>query len=132
MVATTYLMPRYRPPELSAAEQAASAQYAFKQKQIVLKRFRKLGFEWGIFAGALFGVIAGGVQMKGWENPLLGWAIATFVLSGIGGVMGYLLYDILFGSQIRTALDADGLGGDFGGGGDGAGSAGGDGSGDGS
>lgn len=132
MTATTDLMPRYRPPELSAVEQAASAQYAFKQKQIVLKRFRKLGLEWGIFVGALFGVIAGGLQMKSWEDPLLGWATATFVLSGIGGVMGYLLYDILFGTQIRAALDADGLGADFGGGGDGAGAAGGDAGGDGS
>lgn len=122
-------MPRYRPPELSTAERAASARYAFEQKQIVLKRFRKLGLEWGIFVGALFGVIGGGLQMRGWENPLLGWAITTFVLSGIGGLMGYFLYDMLFGTQIRAALDAQGLGADFGGGGDGAG--GGDGGGDG-
>jgi hypothetical protein len=123
-------MPRYRPPELSTEERAASARYAFEQKQIVLKRFRKLGLEWGIFVGALFGVIGGGLQMKGWEHPLLGWATATFVFSGIGGVMGYLLYDILFGTQIRAALDAEDLGADFGGGADGAG--GGDGGGDGS
>ena len=122
-------MPRYRPPALSPAERAASARYAFEQKQIVLMRFRKLGLEWGIFAGALLGVIAGGLQMKGWENPLLGWAIATSVLSGIGGVMGFLLYDVLFGTQIRTALEAQGLGADLGGGGDGGGGA--DGGGDG-
>jgi hypothetical protein len=123
-------MPRYRQPELSTAERAASARYAFEQKQIVLKRFRKLGLEWGLFVGALFGVIGGGLQMKGWESPLLGWAIATFVLSAIGGLMGYLLYDMLFGTQIRAALGAEGLGADVGGGGDGAGA--GDGGGDGS
>ena len=122
-------MPRYRPPELSTAERAASARYAFEQKQIVLKRFRKLGLEWGIFVGALFGVLGGGLQMKGWESPLLGWAITTFVLSGIGGLMGYFLYDMLFGTQIRAALDAEGLGADFGGGGDGAGGGGGGGDG---
>lgn len=123
-------MPRYRPPELSIAERAESARYAFEQKQIVLKRYRRLGLEWGIFVGALFGVIGGGLQMKGWANPLLGWATATFVFSGIGGVIGYLLYDVLFGTQIRAAVDAQGVGADFGGGADGAG--GGDGGGDGS
>lgn len=96
----------------------------------MLTRFRKLGLEWGIFAGALLGVIAGGLQMKSWENPLLGWAIATFVLSGIGGVMGFLLYDVLFGTQIRAALEAQGLGADLGGGG-GNGGDGADGGGDG-
>ncbi len=122
-------MPRYRPPQHSSAGRAASARYAFEQKQIVLRRFRKLGLEWGIFVGALFGVIGGGLQMKGWESPLFGWAIATCLFAGIGGVMGYLLYDLLFGTQIRAALDAEGFGADFGGGGDGAGGGGGDGDG---
>ena len=97
---------------------------AFEQKQVVLKRYRKLGMEWGFFVGALLGVIGGGLQMGKWESPLLGWAIATLSFAGIGGLLGYLFYDLVFGAQIRDSLHSAGLGGDFSGGGDGDGGGG--------
>ena len=65
-------------------------------KTLVLKRYRKLGMEWGIFVGALLGVIGGGLQMGKWESPLLGWAIATLSFAGMGGLLGYLFYDLVF------------------------------------
>lgn len=109
-------MPRFRPPELSEQERAESARYAFEQKQLVLKRYRKMGLEWGFLVGALLGVLGGGLQMSGWESPLLGWAIVTAFFSAVGGLLGYFCYDLIFGSQIRDALSASNLGGDFGGG----------------
>jgi len=109
----------YRRRELSAAERADAARTAFEQRQLVLKRFRRLGLECGVVIGALAGVIGGGLQMKGWENPLAGWVITIFTLSGIFGALGYLAYDMVFGAQIRAALEASGLDADFGGGGDG-------------
>ena len=93
---------------------------AFEQKQLVLKRYRKLGMESGFFVGAL-GVIGGGLQMGKWESPLLGWAIATLSPAGIGGLLGYLFYDLVFGAQIRDSLHSAGLGGEFSGGSDGDG-----------
>ena len=116
-------MPRFRPPQLSDHERAESARYAFEQKRAVLKRYRKLGLEWGVFVGALLGVLGGGLQMSGWESPLLGWAITTLSMSSLGGVAGYFGYDLIFGSQIRDALSANGLGADFGGGADAGGGA---------
>ena len=121
-------MPRFRPPELSDQERAESARYAFEQKQLVLKRYRKMGLEWGFFVGALLGVVGGGLQMSSWESPHLGWAIVTASFSAIGGLLGYFCYDLIFGSQIRDALSGSGLGSDFGdGGGVGGGGDGGDG-----
>ena len=40
----------------------------FEQKQLVLKRYRKLGLEWGIFVGALLGVIGGGLHGGGGDG----------------------------------------------------------------
>jgi uncharacterized membrane protein YgcG len=118
-------MPRYRPAELSDDERAESARFAFQQKQLVLRRYRKLAVEWGVFAGAALGMLAAGLQMERWENPFVGWAVATTVLSAIGGFIGYAFYDLLFGSQIRAALSGGGLGGDGGSGSDGGGGDGG-------
>jgi len=81
-----------------------------------------MGLEWGFFAGALLGVLGGGLQMSSWESPLFGWAIVTASFSAIGGLLGYFCYDLIFGSQIRDALSLsgyDGGGTDGGGGGDG-------------
>ena len=95
---------------------------SLEHKQRVLARYRKLGVEWGFFVGALLGVIGGGIQMHRWENPVTGWGICIAVLTAIGGLAGYLFYDLIFGAQIRAAVDA-GWGGDLGGaaGGDGGG-----------
>jgi uncharacterized membrane protein YgcG len=122
---STNLMPRYRPPELSDAQRAESARFAFEQKRLVLKRYRKLAVEWGLFAGAIFGMLAAGLQMERWQNPFVGWAVATAVLAAIGGFIGYAFYDLLFGSQIRAALGGGGFGGEAGSGGDGGGDGGG-------
>jgi hypothetical protein len=107
----------YKRREMSAAERSDAARSAFEHKKLVLKRYRRLGLEWGLLIGAMLGILGGGLQMKGWDNPLRGWAITTLAFSGLLGGLGYLFYDIVFGSQIRAALEASGLDGDFGGGG---------------
>jgi hypothetical protein len=43
------------------------------------------------------------------------------------GALGYLFYDIVFGTQIRAALEASGVDSDFGGSGSDGGGGGGDG-----
>jgi hypothetical protein len=115
-------VPRYRPPKRSREEVAESAKLSFQHKREVLKRYRKLGVEWGAFIGAMIGVIGGGMQLKGWENPLAGWAAAIVSISAVGGLVGYFFYDLIFGTQIQAAIDAgdwgEGGGGDGGGGGD--------------
>ena len=74
----------------------------------MLGRYRKLGLEWGVFCGAVLGIVAGGLQMHRWESPFTGWAITTAVLAALGGAAGYFFYDLLFGSQIRAGIDGGG------------------------
>ena len=122
-------MPLHRSAKRSPEELAESARLSFEHKRRILRRYRKLGVEWGAFVGALIGVIGGGLQMRGWENPFAGWAAVTLSLAAVGGFIGYFFYDLLFGAQIRGALDAGGFGaegGDAAGGGGGGDGGGGD------